>query len=110
MFVLTTGRAFSDPPDFGPWDELQLRLWNPLNGTAASVKDAAAEMREVGAGGGPLGHLCSEAWCRGDSKAVKSFSFILATLLWVQVGMVYDHSNMWANIQVSPRPHSSIKG
>lgn len=47
-------------PDFG-WNELQLRLWNPLNGTVASVKDAAAEMREVcswGWGGGRLRYAC----------------------------------------------------
>ena len=32
------------------WDELALRMWNPLTGSVASVKDCAAEMREVRAG------------------------------------------------------------
>lgn len=29
------------------WNELQLRLWNPLSGGIVSVKDVTGELREV---------------------------------------------------------------
>jgi hypothetical protein len=29
------------------WNELQLRLWNPLSGGVVSVKDVTGELREV---------------------------------------------------------------
>lgn len=76
-FVLTTGLASYDPNTIGPggapagapalnFDELKLRLWNPLAGTCVSVKDPTGDLREV--------------------------------------GMIYDHTNMWANVQTTAHP------
>ena len=53
-FVLTTGKAAHDssnpllPAPSYDFDEFQLRLWNPLSGGCSSVKDATADLREVG--------------------------------------------------------------
>ncbi|KAF5837475.1 hypothetical protein DUNSADRAFT_4277 [Dunaliella salina] len=72
-FVLTTGAPAYDPsnPQVKPhfdWPDVQLRIWNPLTGSVASIKDPTAELREV--------------------------------------GMMYDNSNMWANVQQEAQPWS----
>ncbi len=59
-------------PEAFKWNELQLRLWNPLSGGVASVKDIMAEMREVWPGPGaaaPAGDAGSVWACPGLAQA-----------------------------------------
>lgn len=96
-FVLTTGQAAYDPnnpQNPGPnldMDESALRLWNPLTGVCSSIKDVTGEMRQV------LLKLESK---RGMFAGRRQTSLSHA----LQVGTVYDHTNMWANIQSSSQP------